>query len=36
MQTSDWVTTITTAATILSVVIAGYALWRPLLVRLKQ
>jgi hypothetical protein len=30
MQTSDWVTAITTAATILSVLIAGYALWRQL------
>lgn len=30
MQTSDWVTTITTVATILSVLIAGYALWRQL------
>lgn len=30
MQTSDWVTAVTTGATVLSVFIAGYALWRQL------
>lgn len=36
MQTSDWVTAITTVATVLSVLIAGYALWRQLSILRRQ
>jgi len=36
MQPSDWVTLITTAATVLSVLIAGYALWRQLGILRRQ
>ena len=36
MQTSDWVTAVTTGATVLSVFIAGYALWRQLSILRRQ
>lgn len=36
MQTSDWVTALSTGATVASVLIAGYALWRQLAILRRQ